>query len=233
VTVRYTNTSASAQTGGLKVLVHGPSGAGKTTLMGTTGEPTVIISAEGGMLSLARQSIPVIEIDTIDDLKSVYQFLASAQGQQFRWIGLDSVSDIAEKVLSAYKRKNKDPRKAYNEMADDLWEMVRQFRDMPGRNVIFTAKQERMKDESSGITSYVASLPSNRTSQGIDYFFDEVFALRVERDPGDPLKVTRYLQTGRDYAYSAKDRSGVLAMFEPPNLAYVKAKIQQALQPQA
>ena len=46
--IRLSTTRDSARDNGAKFLVHGPSGAGKTVLCGTTGAPTVIISAEAG-----------------------------------------------------------------------------------------------------------------------------------------------------------------------------------------
>jgi hypothetical protein len=66
--IALSSTKQSAQLSGLKFLVHGPAGAGKTTLCGTTGEPTVIISAESGLLSLRHLDIPVIEVKTLDQL---------------------------------------------------------------------------------------------------------------------------------------------------------------------
>ena len=212
--IKFTTTGQTATSSGLKILIHGESGSGKTTLLGTTGEPTVIISAEGGMLSLAKMNMPVIEVSSMADMREAYAFLQTPQGKQFRWVGLDSVSEIAEKILAAEKRNAKDPRKAYGEMNDQLWDLVRGYRDMPDRDVVFIAKQERMKDDSTGITSHLPSLPGKSASQGIDYFFDEVFALRVDRNPADPSQSVRYLQTGRDFQYAAKDRSGALAHFD-------------------
>jgi hypothetical protein len=71
---------------------------------------------------------------------------------------------------------------------------------------------------------YFPSMPGNMLKQGVGYFFDEVFALRVEKDAdGNP---TRWLQTNRDYNYEAKDRSGSLDMFEPADLSAIAAKIK-------
>ena len=65
--------------------------------------------------------------------------------------------------------------------------------------------------------------PGQKLGQGISYFFDFVFALRVEKDPdGNPY---RALQTSRDFNFEAKDRSGALDPFEAPNLAAIAAKI--------
>ena len=210
---------------GVKILVHGPAGAGKTSLCATTGAPTLIISAESGLLSLRNHRIPVAEIKTIDDLYEVYAYVTqSADAAQFEWICLDSISEIAEVVLNAAKKSAKDPRQAYGALAEQMTDLLRAFRDLPGRNVYFACKQERAKDENSGAMLYFPSMPGNNLKQGISYFFDEVFALRIEQDDeGSPV---RWLQTNRDFNYEAKDRSGALAMFEPPNLGAIAAKIR-------
>ena len=214
-----------AATDGIKMLIHGLAGAGKTTLCSTTDGPTLILSAEAGLLSLRGFDIPVIEIKTLDELFEAYDFVANhADGQSFKWVCLDSISEIAEVVLNHEKKVAKDPRQAYGALAEKMTDLVRAFRDLPGRNVVFLAKQERAKDEQSGAMLYFPSMPGNTLKQGIDYFFDEVLALRVEKDgDGNP---TRWLQTNRDFNYAAKDRSGSLDMFEPADLGAIAAKIR-------
>lgn len=209
---------------GIKILVHGPAGAGKTSLCATTGEPTVIISAESGLLSLRGFDIPVIEVKALDQLYEAYDFVVNTeQGQSFKWICLDSISEIAEVVLNHEKKVAKDPRQAYGALAEKMTDLIRAFRDLPGRNVYFSCKQERAQDQQSGAMLYFPSMPGNMLKQGVGYFFDEVFALRVEKDAdGNP---TRWLQTSRDYNFEAKDRSGSLDMFESPDLAAIAAKI--------
>lgn len=210
---------------GMKILAHGPSGAGKTALCATTGAPTIIISAESGLLSLRHVDIPVIEVKTLDQLYEAYTYVAQdPQGQAFEWVCLDSISEIAEVVLNAAKKTAKDPRQAYGALAEQMTDLLRAFRDLPARNVYFSCKQERVKDEQTGSLLYFPSMPGNMLKQGISYFFDEVFALRVEQD--DEGKPVRWLQTSRDYNYEAKDRSGALDMFEPANLAAIAAKIK-------
>ncbi len=223
--ITLTSTKDSAALNGLKFLVHGPAGAGKTSLCATTGEPTVIISAESGLLSLRGVDIPVIEVKTLDQLYEAYDFVVNTeQGQAFKWICLDSISEIAEVVLNHEKKVAKDPRQAYGALAEKMTDLIRAFRDLPGRNVYFSCKQERAKDEQSGAMLYYPAMPGNMLKQGVGYFFDFVFALRIEKDAdGNP---TRWLQTSRDYNFEAKDRSGSLDMFEPADLSAIAAKIK-------
>lgn len=212
---------------GIKCLVHGPAGAGKTTLCSTTGEPTIIISAEAGLLSLRGFDIPVLEVKTLDELYEAYQYVAGPDGDAYSWVCLDSISEIAEVVLNYEKKNNKDPRAAYGSLAEKMTDLIRAFRDLPGKNVLFLCKQEKVKDEQTGAMLYSPSMPGNQLKNGIEYFFDEVLALRVEKDAdGNP---TRWLQSARDFNYSGKDRSGALDMFEAPSMADIAAKIRGAV----
>lgn len=222
--IQLTSTKDAAALSGMKFLVHGPAGAGKTRLCATTGEPTIIISAESGVLSLREFDIPVIEVKSLDQLYEAYDFVVNTeQGQAFKWVCLDSISEIAEVVLNHEKKTAKDPRQAYGALAEKMTDLIRAFRDLPGRNVYFSCKQERSKDEQSGAMLYFPSMPGNMLKQGVGYFFDFVFALRVEKDAeGNP---TRWLQTSRDFNFEAKDRSGALDMFESPDLSAIAAKV--------
>jgi ABC-type ATPase involved in cell division len=53
---------------GVKLLVYGQAGAGKTTLIKTLPNP-IVLSAEGGLLSIQDADLPFIEISTIATLR--------------------------------------------------------------------------------------------------------------------------------------------------------------------
>jgi hypothetical protein len=222
--IRLTTTAQALADAGVKILVHGPAGAGKTSLCATTGGSPVIVSAEAGLLSLRHHSLPVIEVSSLPDVLEAYRFVAeSAEARQFDWVCIDSISEVAEVCLATEKKANKDVRAAYGALQEHMASLIRAFRDLPGRNVFMSCKQSRQTDELTGSQLYFPSLPGAKLGQGISYFFDEVFALRVEKDTeGRPA---RWLQTGRDVQYEAKDRSGCLDMFEPCDLAHVTSKI--------
>jgi hypothetical protein len=223
MSVKLTTARQAAIDNGIKVLVYGNAGAGKTRLCATAPNP-VIISAESGLLSLRDTDIPVIEVRSMADLHDAYAVVSEGDGKDFEWVCLDSLSEIAEVVLTAEKALTKDPRKAYGELSDQMTQLVKAFRDLPGRNVYMSAKLERQKDEATGAVLYAPSMPGQKLGQALPYLFDEVFALRVEKDAEG--KPSRWLQTASDLQYLAKDRSGALDLFESPDIAALAAKIR-------
>lgn len=203
---------------GVKVLVYGQAGAGKTSLIKTLPNP-LVLSAEGGLLSIADADIPFIEVNSMESLKEAYEYASTSD---YASIALDSISEIAEVVLNFEKKATKDPRQAYGAMQEQMADIIRAFRDLPGKNVYFSAKLEKSQDE-MGRMLHAPSMPGNKVGQSLPYFFDEVLALRVERDAdGNPQ---RALMCQSDGLWQAKDRSGKLGAWEAPDLGEIIKKI--------
>lgn len=221
--LQFSTTDQASAAAGVKVLVYGDAGMGKTTLCATAPAP-IIISAESGLLSLRKYRIPVIEIKTIDQLTEAYDWsIRSAEARQFATICIDSISEIGEVVLTNAKRQVKDPRQAYGELIEKMTMTIRAFRDLPGKHVYMAAKMEPMKDELTGVVRYGPAMPGSKLGPQLPYFFDEVFRLGVNKSPQG--ETYRFLQTQPDLQYTAKDRSGSLAAIESPDLNHVFAKI--------
>jgi phage nucleotide-binding protein len=207
---------------GVKVLVYGQAGAGKTSLIATLPNP-IILSAEGGLLSIQDANLPFIEITSMAELKEAYEWVAgSDEAKQFESVALDSISEIAEVVLGYEQKIAKDPRQAYGEMQLQMADIIRAFRDLVGRNVYMSAKLEKTQDE-MGRVLYAPSMPGNQTGQSLPYFFDEVLALRVEKDAEGVAQ--RALMCDSDGLWLAKDRSGKLEQWEAPDLSAIIKKI--------
>ncbi len=239
--LRFTTTAEASKTGGVKVLTYSRSGMGKTALCATAPKP-IIISAESGMLvlsdaNLARlelvlgralpRNIPVIEVSSYLDLFEAYNFVAtSAHAREFETVCLDSISEIAERVLANAKATVKDPRQAYGALIDDTLKLVVGFRDIPNKNVYMSAKQELVKDDSTGATLFGPSMPGKQLGPALPYYFDEVFNLNIGKTSDG--RDYRYLRTRPDFQYDAKDRSGALAEIEKPDLTYLFNKIKGA-----
>lgn len=216
-------TTGSLSANGVKLLVYGQAGAGKTSLIKTLPD-TIVLSAEGGLLSIQDADLPFVEINDIETLREAYKWLTeSNEAKSFKSVALDSISEIAEVVLNAEKKATKDPRQAYGAMQEQMADIIRAFRDLPGRHVYMSAKLEKTQDE-MGRVLYAPSMPGNKTGQALPYFFDEVLALRVEKD-GDG-NTQRALMCDSDGLWLAKDRSGKLETWEAPDLGAIISKMQ-------
>lgn len=208
----------NVSTNGVKILVYGRAGTGKTTLIKTLPDP-IIISAEGGLLSLSGTDFPVIEVSSFEDLREAYNYAKTCKHES---IALDSISEIAEIILAHEKKNTKDPRMAYGTMQDQMNSITRAFRDIP-KNIYFTAKQEKTQDDTGRVT-FAPSMPGKKTGQDLPHFFDIVMCLRTRRDENGGI--VRALQTGSDDYYEAKDRSGKLDFYELSDLGEIIRKVQ-------
>lgn len=207
---------------GVKLLVYGQAGAGKTTLIKTLPDP-VIISAESGLLSLSGVDIPYITVTSLADLRDVMTWIMSSEeAKRFKSVALDSISEIAEVVLAEEKTASKDGRAAYGNMGDKMRKIIRAFRDLPDRNVYFSAKMDKMQDD-QGLIMYSPAMPGKTLTQDMPFFFDEVLALRIAKDKEGASR--RALMCQSDGMWTAKDRSGKLSAWEEADLGAIISKI--------
>jgi hypothetical protein len=213
-------TSKINASNGIKTLVYGPSGIGKTRLLATAPNP-FIFSAEEGLLSLRKQNIPYVDVSNYKDLVDAFTWvMKSNEARQFQTFGLDSLSEIAEVVLTEKKRGTNDGRRAYGQMQDEIMPLCRMFRDIPQRNVVVIGKQQIVEE---GMTKKaVPILPSETLKTQMPYFWDLVLHMFVGYDP----TAGRYvgIHTQEDVGWSAKDRSGNLTTIEYPDLSYIFKK---------
>lgn len=234
--MKISNTKNISATSALKMVVYGMSGVGKTSLAKTIGEPTLLISAESGLLTLAGADIDVIDISQDDNgnvipkekrigrLGEVYQFLLSDEAKKkYRWVFIDSLTEISQNLVECLQAEfpdRKDSLVLYGENSKRLRSLVKSFRDLPHYNVIFTALSVIDKDE-SGMRFTTIDLVGNFASK-LPGFFDEVFFMSVDKDG------KRFLVTESTDRAVAKDRSGRLDKLEVPDLSVISSKIRQA-----
>lgn len=221
------HSTADVGNDGIKVLVYGGPGTGKTPLCATAPNP-IILSAESGLLSLRQCNppVPYIVIRNLPELEDVYRWCyGSHEARQFYTVCLDSISEVMEVLLEGEKKKTKDPRKAYGTLIDEGLKIARGFRDLPSKCVVVVAKQEYVKDDSNGtgVMLYGPMLPGSKLGPQLPYFFDEVFQMNIGRDASQ--NIVRYVRTEPDFNIVARDRSGRLSKFEPANLTVIFKKI--------
>ena len=208
------------QRNGVKCVGYGGSGVGKTRLVATAPRP-IYISAERGGLSLKGLGIQALpEIKTIADLVQVHQWVMNSnEAKAYDTVCLDSVSEIADVVLQAQKGGQKDGRKAHGQANDLVLNRIyRDFRDMPAKHIYFIAKEQSFDNSITGVRQWSPVMPNATQRNELPYFFDVVFRyLVVAQQP--PQEPWRGLQTYNDGNAIAKDRSGKLASYEPPDLS--------------
>lgn len=201
---------------GLKVLVYGASGVGKTSLIKTLPDP-IIISSEDGLLSLADEDIPAIEIHNEADFRNALKYCRS-KDFDYQTVCLDSLTDIAEVILSEHKSLSKDGRQAYGMTNDTVFQFIRDFKKL-NCHVYFTAQQEIVEINNVDMTR--PNMPGKTLTSGLPYFFDEVFWMSSNR------KGERTLLTEQTATKIAKDRSGKLAKEIPADIGLVISTLTQ------
>lgn len=205
---------------GVKCVGYGSSGCGKTKLVATAPRP-IYISAERGGLSLKGMSIMAMpEIKTLADLVNIHAWVMnSKEAGAYDTICLDSVSEIADVIMTSQKGSTPNGLKAHG-MANDLVlnRLFRDFRDMPQKHVYFIAKEVSFANAVPNLPRLYAPVMPNSTQRNeLPYFFDVVFRYVVVPQAAGQ-EPWRGLQTYNDGSAVAKDRSGKLAMWEPPHL---------------
>lgn len=193
--------TADIEFNGVKCIVYGGPGVGKTRLCATAPRP-IIISAEEGLLSLSDVDCAFVEIKSLKDLDDAYKQLRNHP--DYDTICLDSVAEIAEVLVMELLPNYKDGRQAYAELARSMIPMLKRFRDIKGKNTVFTCKKIDVKDEESGTVTTELFLPGNVLGNQIPYLVDELFYMDIDRT-GIP-----FLQTKPSRKVFAKDRSGAL-----------------------
>lgn len=222
----FSTTDKESTDHGVKMLVYGSAGSGKTTFCGTAPSP-LIISAEAGLLSLRGKQLPVIRVAALQDVWDALSWLqVNGRKHGIKTICLDSISEIVEKCLFTARRKSKDARAAYGDMAEESVQLVKAFRDLPGYHVIVTAKQTSAKDPVTGVDKASPQAPGQQVGPALPYLFDLV--LHAYTDKGPDGASYHALRTHAAYNAEAKDRSGALDEVEYPDATNIINKIREA-----
>ena len=209
---------------GVKILVYGAAGSGKTTLCGTAPGKKLMIDMESGLLSVKDQTdIDVIQVKEAKEIIEICEALKNGE-LVYDTVCLDSISEMSEILLNFEKARHKDPRMAYGNVQETCTNVMRAYRDLH-MHVVFVSKME--KQNVDNVMQYEPKMVGTKLGQSITYFFDEVLALRVieEQDDDGAIVKNRWLQTDVGQGYTAKDRSGKLDGFEQPNLVDIITKL--------
>ncbi|MDM7940125.1 MAG: AAA family ATPase [Methanothrix sp.] len=144
-----------------KCLFFGPSGHGKTTLLGTAEDdprtsPSLLLSYEGGTSSLVGRDIDIVDIRSWRDFNEAYALL-SDPSCKYKSVGIDSVSEthiFALLTLLDGDRNRKIPdlleQGDYGIALVQMRKFLRSFRDLP-MHVFMTALAKDETDPREGL----------------------------------------------------------------------------------
>jgi hypothetical protein len=213
--------SQLAQRFGVKALVYGGPGSGKTPLINTAPRPVMCV-VEPGMLSMRTSNIPCFEADTVPKMKDFFSWLfGSNEAKNFDTFALDSVSQMAEIILTDELKKNKDGRKAYGEMSRAVMDILNSLYYLPQKHICLIGKQTVI--EENGVQRKKPYFPGQDLNVKVPHMYDEILHIALTSMQGQPKPVTA-IRTLETFDIMARDRSGRLAEFEPPDLSALFAK---------
>lgn len=231
-----------------KLIIYGPPGHGKTSLAASTGGPTLIISAEAGLLCLEKakeifgsQDMILDYVDlTVDDetgelldagqrlekFKEIYQKLATDEEtkSKYEFVVIDSASEIAYNIMKWLEPQYPtDVRGQYGQFAKEMMAIVTAIRDLPSYHVIFLAHSEKDKNEEGEYVTGLA-LPGKAIHAEIPKLMDGIYYYYLNQDK-DGNDIRKLVTKGKE-TLVAKDRGGRLDRLEEPNIANIIKKLK-------
>lgn len=215
--------STLAQRFGVKCLVYGDPGTGKTPIIKTAPRPVLCV-IEPGMLSMRdATNIPAWEAYTPERIDEFFKWLkGSNEAKNFDTVGIDSASQMAERFLESELVKEKHGLKAYGNMAKRVLDIANDLYYMPNKHVYLIAKQS-VADE-NGVSTKRPYFPGQQISINIPHMYDEVLHLAQAQVPGQQKPIVAFRCQPSFNIPAPRDRSGNLSEFEEPHLGKLFAK---------
>lgn len=212
---------------GVKAVISGPAGSGKTPLI-STAPRAIVLALEPGYKSVRNMDFPCW--NAINNLKAAEEFfewlMGSSEAKAYDTVGFDSWSQLCELVLEKAKRNNSHGLKAYGVMSEQIMKWANQLFYMPQKHVVMLCKAQVVEMPGPGndpIQFRRPYFPGRELIVQIPHLYDEFWWLDKFIVPGVNGKVSALLTNDRSDTL-VRSRSGTLSQYEPPNLTEVFAK---------
>lgn len=238
---------------GLKFLIYGRAGSGKTRSVLTCPEPLLLSTEPNGLLSIKDSNVPVYDINNIggkDDItilknkiEAIEDFvkkISNPEFAKFQTVFVDSLSEINSLILRYYMKTEKNGQRAYGLAADRTLEIIRGFYCLRKHVVMVCKLNHIVVDEveieigksnklkyDNGITQFQPSFEGKKVGYETEHLFDEIlfFNRKKLRNINGQFEEYDVCTTKGTMRYVARDRSGKLAEDEPQDFNYIINKI--------
>lgn len=205
---------------GVKALVYGPPGSAKTPVINTAPRP-VLLACEPGLLSMRGSNVPTFTAFTAAAIDEFFKwFFSSTETKNFDTIAIDSTSQMAEIYLQDALRTNKHGLKAYGEMATRTLEQLNGLYFTQQKHTYLIAKEETINDNNINVRK--PYFPGKQLSVEIPHKYDIITRLAQHNVPG--MGATRAFRCIGSLEELARDRTGQLAEYEPPDFGKLVEK---------
>lgn len=207
---------------GVKAIVYGPPGSGKTPVINSAPRP-IMLACEPGLLSMRTSTVPTFFAANSDMIDEFFLwFFNSNETRNFDTLALDSASHMADTYLQALltgksKSGNKVHGKvAYGEMARMTMDHLRKLYYMPQKHAYLICKEGTFDSIKKPY------FPGQNLLVEVPHLYDAILNLNVQNVPG--VGQTKAFRCQASIDVFARDRTGNLAEFEPPNFGALVAK---------
>lgn len=212
-----------AKRNGVKSIIYGGAGGGKTPVINSAPRP-LLLACEPGLLSMRGSNVPTYQAHVSDKVDEFFDwFFKSNEVKNFDTLALDSASQMCEIYLEKAKRQNKHGLAAYGQMAEDSLKWLNKLYFMPEKHMYIVAKQEIVT--LSGIETRRPYYPGKQLPTEMPHKYDQILHLDIHNIPGHGPQKSFQCISSIDIL--ARDRTGLLGEFEPPDFTAIVKKVMQ------
>lgn len=203
-------------------ILFGAAKSGKTRQIPTLEAP-VICSTDQGLTSIREHNLPCKECNTWDEVVEFMNWCKTAAAAQFKTIVFDDLTEMASLYLIKALAANKDGRKAYGQMGEEVLAFLRSMRQLKTHTVVIICKEERVQND-KGELLYSPMIPGKSIQPLLPYMVGQIYHMELYTDPATNQSY-EVIRTKRNNQVEAGDRSGKLLELETANLGMIMQKV--------
>lgn len=214
---------------GVKAVVYGGPGSGKTPICSVTAPRACLVITEPGMLSMRKSDVPTFPAFNSTRFEEFVTWgTSSTEARNFDSFVIDSISQAAERKVDeelgtkTSAGNEQHGQRAYGKMSRFIMEQLNKLYFLPQKHIILITKLQNF--ELNGVMYKRPYFPGRELPVRVPHLFDLVTCLGDWNIPGVMPSPTKAFRTKEQFDMMGRDRSGNLLEYEPPNMSQLIAK---------